>query len=208
MTRWAFCCFALAGPVLAGGHEMDQFPVLGHVANVAADDLLNIRMFPEAGSEIYGTLAPDQRDIEIVTQDDNGTWGLVNSGEGSGWVHLNYIDIPDQPKWHSFERALSCYGAEPFWDFTLDVGAKDAVYVDYESQSTAYNVDWTSDIAARVGGIIGLGAGDVQRGFSALIENQMCHDGMSDRESALRIRLFLHQDGSSYGLDGCCNIVP
>lgn len=194
--------------LLADGHEPDSFPVLGNVVNVASDDVLNIRIDPDHQSELLGELAHDATNVEIVGTDETGRWGLINSYEASGWVRLSFIDIPEQPKWHHFETPLTCFGTEPFWDFELNVGATEARYRDLDMKLTEYEVTWTSEIAARQGGTIGLGAGDLNRGFSAVIENQMCHDGMSDRENALRLRLFIHENGEAYGLDGCCGLSP
>lgn len=194
--------------VHADWHDQDRFPQLGDVVNVEADDVLNVRLEPDHTSEVIGSLAPNARSIEIVGTDESGKWGLINSGEGSGWVRLSFLAISDQPRWHEFATPMTCFGTEPFWDFAINAGATEAVYTDYDEKDHPFPIDWTSDIAARLPGIIGMGSNDPEMGFSAIIENQMCHDGMSDRENALRIRLFIHEDGSSYGLDGCCGLTP
>lgn len=208
MMRLIWVLLLLPTTLLANYLDQDRFPVLGSVANVQSNDVLNIRINPDPQSEILGTLAHDATEIEIVGEDDSGQWGLINSAEASGWVNLRFIDIPEQPKWHAFETALSCFGTEPFWDFELNVGATEARYRDLDMTLTTYEVAWSSAIAARPGGTIGLGGGDLKEGFSALIENQMCHDGMTDRENALRLRLFIHENGEAYGLDGCCGLSP
>lgn len=206
--RLALALSTLPTALLADFHEQDRFPVLGHVVNVPADDVLNMRIDPDHQSEVLGTLAPDARNIEVVGEDDTGLWGLVNGDEASGWVRLSYVNIPEQPKWHAFETALTCFGTEPFWDFELSAGAAKARFRDLDMTPTHYELSWNSGIAARPGGTIGLGAGDLTQGFSAVIENQICHDGMTDRQNALRIRLFIHEGGEAYGLDGCCGLSP
>jgi len=203
---WPLLIWPLAA--VADWHNQDQFPQLGNVINVASDDVLNIRLEADHTSEIIGTLAPAARDIEIVSVDETGDWGLVNSGEGSGWIRLSFFEIPEQPRWHEFETPMTCFGTEPFWDFNLNIGASEAVYTDYDSQAHPYPIDWISGIAARPHGTIGMGSNDPTGGFSAVIENQMCHDGMSDRENALRIRLFIQMNGEAFGLDGCCGLAP
>lgn len=208
MTRWVVVLILWPFTALADWFNQDRFPQLGNVISVSADDVLNIRIDPDHTSEVVGTLAPDARDIEIVAEDESGKWGLLNSGEGSGWVRLSFIEIPEQPRWHEFATPMTCFGTEPFWDFTINLGATEAIYTDYDSQDYPFPIDWTSGIAARPHGTIGMGSSDPANGFSAVIENQMCHDGMSDRENALRIRLFIHDNGESYGLDGCCGLSP
>ena len=208
MIRWLFALLLTPSIAVADWHDQDRFPLLGSVVNVASDDTLNIRIEPDHTSEILGTIPHNAENIEIVAIDESDKWGLVNSGEASGWVRLSYITMPEQPKWHEFKTPMTCFGTEPFWDFRLNVGASQAIYTDYDSQDYPYVVDWMSDIAARPITSIGLGSGSASGGFSALIENQMCHDGMTDRENALRIRLYIHDNGESYGLDGCCGLSP
>lgn len=208
MIRWVAALLFLPTIALADWHGADEFPALGFVVNVASDDVLNIRIEPDHQSEIIGTLAHDATQIEVVAKDGSGLWGLVNSFEASGWIRLSFLEVPKQPKWHEFQVSLSCFGTEPFWDFEVYVGATEARYRDLDMKLTKYDVTWTSGIAARPGGVIGLGAGDLTQGFSAVIENQMCHDGMSDRENALRLRLFIYENGEAYGLDGCCGLAP
>lgn len=208
MIRWLVLCLALPNLAFADWFDQDKFPQLGQVVNVASDDLLNIRFEPNHTSEIMGTLPPDARNVEVVAHSEDDEWGLINSGEGSGWVRLTYLNIPKQPRWHEFAVPMTCFGTEPFWDFTLNEGGTEAIYTDYDSHNHPFAVDWTSGIAARPHGTLGLGGGTYEAGFSAVIENQMCHDGMTDRENALRIRLFVHDNGTSFGLDGCCGLSP
>lgn len=218
MIRWIAGLLFFPTIALADWHGVDEFPVLGNVVSVIGDDVLNIRAEPDHNAEIIGTLTHDARQIEVVATDDSGHWGLVNSFEASGWVPLRlvlglnlppaFLWIPDQARWHAFDVPLSCFGTEPFWDFELNAGATQARYRDLDMNATDYEVTWISGIAARPGGVIGLGAGDLSRGFSAVIENRMCHDGMTDRENALGLRLFIYENGEAYGLDGCCGLAP
>ncbi len=208
MIRWVNGLIFIPTLACADWQDQDQYPLLGDVVNVASDDALNIRLAPDHQSEILGVLAHDATKIEVVAEDDSGHWGLVNSGEGSGWIRLHFLEISEQPKWHAFQTPLSCFGTEPFWDFEVNVRATQARFRDLDMTATEYDVTWISGIAARPGGVVGLGAGDLAQGFSALIENQICHDGMSDRTNALRLRLFILQDGEAYGLDGCCGLAP
>ncbi|MDC0737682.1 SH3 domain-containing protein [Cognatishimia sp. SS12] len=208
MRRWLGIFAVLPSLALAEGHMPDAFPVLGQVVNVAADDVLNIRLDPSAQSEVIGTLAPNSDNIELVDKSADQRWGRVNTGEGSGWISLRYFDVPAQAPWHRFERPLRCTGTEPFWDFDIAAGAAATHFEAIDTDLRSYAVDWQSSIAARWVDSIAMGGGDLTEGFTALIENQICNDGMSDRTDALRLRLYLHRDGATSGFDGCCTLSP
>ena len=88
MIRALLLLFLLAGPAAA---TQDQWPALFDVSGVAPDDVLNIRAAPSASAEIIGTLAPDAAGVEVVRPDSRHGWGLVNTGEGSGWASLAFL---------------------------------------------------------------------------------------------------------------------
>ncbi|WP_353535655.1 SH3 domain-containing protein [Cognatishimia sp. WU-CL00825] len=194
--------------LFANPYERDSFPILANVINVANNDVLNIRIDPDPSSEILGVLPPDASDIELVDHDPSGRWGLVNSNEVSGWVRLTYLHAAKQAKWHAFQTPLRCGGTEPFWSLTINQTATKAVFEDFHDPARPYGITWTSDIHARLGGTMGLGAGDTAAGFSAVINNEMCNDGMSDREYALQLHLFIHNNGHTAGYEGCCSLAP
>ncbi len=186
----------------------DYFPRLGNVVNVADGDALNIRLKPHHLSEAIGTLPARAVDVEVVNYDETGKWALVNSREASGYVRRSYFEVPEQLNWHTFSRPLECAGTEPFWSFRITTDAQLVRFDGVDASTTSLPVEWSSDIAARLGGTIGMGGGSDQLGFSALVENELCHDGMSDREYALRVRLFMHMNGETFGYDGCCSLFP
>ncbi|MEP2426619.1 MAG: SH3 domain-containing protein, partial [Tateyamaria sp.] len=76
---------------LPAAATQDAWPALYDVSGVAENDALNIRQAPDAAAPIIGSLTPDAEGIEVIRPDDHHGWGLVNSGEGRGWVSLRYL---------------------------------------------------------------------------------------------------------------------
>ena len=108
--------------------QMLPLPALHDVQGVAADDVLNIRSAPDAGAGVIGALAPDATGVEIVERSDDLKWGLVNSGEGAGWVALRFLQRQAGQDHGQFPPVAACSGTEPFWSMTRDAGADHWVY--------------------------------------------------------------------------------
>ena len=201
---------ALMVPTLAwaDGHLSDALPSLVEVKGVASNDSLNVRIDPDHTTEIVGELAFNATDVEVVAHSEDGRWSLVNTGETSGWVRNKFLAQVSDAPWHHFEHPLSCVGTEPFWFFGLSEGASIASFEAIDVPAFTFETDWTSGLVARPTYEIGLGAGTSEDGFSALIEETQCSDGMSDRAFALGIRFFVHRNGSTAGYGGCCSLQP
>lgn len=119
MTRlsvavWLFL-FA-CGPTSA---TTEGWPALFDVVGVSFDDVLNVRSSPDPDAEIIGDLAPSSKDVEVVRPDDTGNWGLVNSGEGTGWVSLAFLARQPGAWSGQFPDRAQCFGTEPFWSADL-----------------------------------------------------------------------------------------
>ena len=65
-------------------------PALYCVANVADDDVLNMRAFPSAASKIITELDPDQCDIAFLPYAVGG-WQKVRADGYEGWVRRTYV---------------------------------------------------------------------------------------------------------------------
>jgi SH3-like domain-containing protein len=65
-------------------------PALYCVANVAGDDVLNMRAFPSSVSKIINELAPDQCDIAFLPYAVGG-WQKVRADGYEGWVRRTYV---------------------------------------------------------------------------------------------------------------------
>ncbi|GAB5438674.1 COG3650 family protein [Falsiruegeria mediterranea] len=174
-------------------------PQLHDVTGVASDDVLNVRQEAGASSDKVAELAHDATNVEVVDRSPDGKWGLVNSGEVSGWVSLRYLaphaENPDVP----IGRTLSCSGTEPFWSLEIEQGHQ-ARFDGLGLQA----VSMTADILQQARGRTDRFSLTVGLSGVAMVRAQQCSDGMSDRAYGLDVD-YLHQDGVLYS--GCCNLV-
>ena len=204
MIRVLTLLVALGGSAAAA---QDHWPALYDVSGVGADDVLNVRAAPSTGAEIVGTLQADAKDIEVVAADSEKGWGMVNIGEGAGWVSLAYLAPSSNAGAGGFPVIRSCHGTEPFWSLTLDEeGGVTFSTPEADSQTGAIQSRWTSlnrpdrhGFSARLG----------TTGYVALVGQSACGDGMSDRSYGLTIDLLLGGNGTNRRhLSGCCSLLP
>lgn len=204
MIRAALIWLALACPAAA---TQDRWPALFDVAGVDESDVLNIRAAPSADAEIVGSLRHDARDIEVVRPNDRETWGLINTGEGTGWVSLAFL--ARQPgQWLGSEiEAASCGGTEPFWGLkingpavTWSVPGGDAV----EEVSGRVVERLSADARRDVQGLMfELATGAEGVGILTL---EACGDGMSDRAYGIRLDLVTGLGKTPALYSGCCSL--
>ena len=194
MIRFCLLLMALALPLQA-----EILPALHDVTGVAADDVLNIRAAPEAGAEVIGTLAPDATGVEVLSR--TGDWGLVNTGERSGYVAMRYLARADGPDWSALEAPLTCLGTEPFWSLQIDPKTGETRFQTPE------------DEVARVAAITGswpalpwsqTAAVALPDGLAVLSPAE-CSDGMSDSSYGIAADLFLTGPDRAR-LSGCCRL--
>lgn len=185
----------------------DQWPALYDVSGVKADDVLNIRAAPSTGAEIVGTLQADAKNIEVVAADSENGWGMVNAGEGTGWVSLAYLTPGVQAGTGAFPAIRSCYGTEPFWSLSLDAdGGLGFTTPDSDPQTGTTRSHWTSlNRPDRHGFSARLGETEV----IGLVSQSACNDGMSDRAYGLTLDLLLGGSNPDLRhLSGCCSLLP
>ncbi|MDO5620827.1 MAG: SH3 domain-containing protein [Paracoccus sp. (in: a-proteobacteria)] len=196
-------CLA-ASPALATPEYV--LPTLFDVSEVASGDVLNIRARPDAAAPVIGSLAPDATRIEVVAESDDGRWGLVNTGEGSGWVSMRFLNYRTDV-WNTDElpARFACHGTEPFWSVTRKGDALEwatpessMTYPRYEAHGGA----WFRDPARM---IVGWSGG--QKITIAAMPAQ-CSDGMSDRAYGLRALVLREGQGASESYTGCCSVAP
>ncbi len=181
----------------------EPFPRLYDVTGVAADDVLNIRADPSGSSAIIGQLTPQQQNIEVMASDASGKWGLVNVGERSGWVAFRFLHATTGNEDYALAPELSCRGNEPYWSLDVNQG-QSAEFSSLTGETKSYPVGKISVGTGRTDRfLLGLGQSSV-----AVISREMCSDGMSDRDFALRIDLVTSADGQQSLLSGCCSIAP
>ncbi|KUF10670.1 SH3 domain-containing protein [Pseudoponticoccus marisrubri] len=178
-------------------------PVLYHVTDVAADDVLNIRAEPRSGTEILGALGPDDRYVEVLELDSSGKWGLVRAGEaGMGWVFMRYMaavpgaTYPDWPH-------LRCSGSEYPWSFIVTQGGAAQYRVGYGEQGFLLQAGSLASggehLFAR--GVLARGEGIT---VTAAIQPGSCSSTMIDAEYGLRGAIWaLTAEGERFH-NGCC----
>ena len=99
-------------------------PAYYRVTGVASDDVLNVRIAPDAGSEIVGSLRPAATPVEVV--EIRGNWARVTEIDISGWASLRYlepIELASVGK-SRLPVGLFCGGTEPFWSLSIDSAAQ------------------------------------------------------------------------------------
>lgn len=195
MIRLLILMLALASPLRA-----EDLPAFHAVTGVAANDVLNIRERPDAGSPVLGTLAPDATGVEVIAT--SGSWALVNAGEGSGYAALRYLAREPGPGWDTLQAPLTCFGTEPFWSLEIDPQAGETRYRTPESEdpgvaplATAWpGLPWAPSAA------VGLEEG------LAVMQPRQCSDGMSDRRYGIAVDIFRNDSGGAERLSGCCSL--
>ena len=198
MIRLASLVLLLAlGPVPL---RADTYPALHAVVGVAEDDVLNIRAAPDAGAEIIGTLAPNLMGVEVISVSDG--WAQVNTGEGTGYAALQFLQREEGPEWFALARPLACFGTEPFWSLALDPDARTAAFTTPEM--TEARIDpmgqtWTGAVWAPTAAI------DLPDGL-AVLRPADCSDGMSEQSYGIAVDLFL-RTGDRQRLSGCCTLA-
>lgn len=186
-------------PGLARAQDMpEHFPSLFDVAGVAADDVLNVRAEPAASAEKVGELAFDARHVEVIRL--AGGWGLVNSGERSGWVSMRFLQ-PQEGGDYALSRFMTCFGTEPFWNLEITQG--DMARFSAPGQGTAhYTVGLLQRSSNRTDRFVLLGGRLV-----AIISRAACNDGMSDRDYGLTVDLLPDVEQGLPLLSGCCSLT-
>jgi uncharacterized membrane protein len=187
---------------------MSAFPLLAEdlpasfaVSGVSADDVLNIRQAPAAGSAKIGELGPYTINVEVLSLSENGRWGKIGMPEGNGWVAMRYLARQGQPDDAVIPRPLSCLGTEPFWRLGLlargdeyERMGEDLVILDLVEERPGEN-GYQADLST----------GDGVR-YSLVVTRGSCSDGMSDREFGWTGTLYIDRQNGAETLQGCCTL--
>ena len=189
----------LAGPLAA---TQDAWPALYDVTDVAPDDVLNIRANPRADAEIIGSLAYDATSVEVIRPAPRADWGLVNTGEGTGWVSLRYLARQPGQWLGALPPVANCAGTEPSW--SLDVAREQLTYRAPEAEAQGYTLVQSGPARGRRDRFH-LRGQSPEGEVTALIALQQCSDGMSSREYGLGVDLLLSGSGFEH-LSGCCSL--
>ena len=197
----------LLGVHLAEAQPTQILPALFNVTDVAANDVLNVRLAPKGSAPIIGALPPDATLIEVTALSADGQWGRINLGEAAGWANLRFLRRDSSADWTEMTTPMTCSGTEPFWSLSMDSANGNLILSDMDQPLLPMEIDWLRRASGTVA-TIGLSLrGDATGGFATL-RGAECSDGMSDRLSAIAITLFLKGEGAPAGLVGCCNLAP
>jgi uncharacterized membrane protein len=201
MIRFAVVIWALfALPAFA---TQDGWPAIHDVTGVSANDVLNIRERPDASSPVIGWLAPDATGVEVIRANPRLTWGLVNTGERTGWVSLRYLARRSGQWDGAFPEVAACYGTEPFWGLRRmgDI----LTYSDPDTEAQELRAVSRSGSTSRRDSFHMIAEGP-DGPVVAFLRTESCGDGMSDREFGISVQLLLGIGAEVRHLSGCCTL--
>ena len=179
-------------------------PAYYRVTGVAADDTLNVRAQPRAGSADIGDLPPDADGIEVMGTDASGKWGQIIWQEANGWIAMRFLtpDAVQHVAGTALPAGLMCAGNEPFWSMQFSVNS--ATYSDLGGAVYPMALQGARVAEGRANFPVQTGFTGADAASNALIAPAACSDGMSDRTYPWRIDLLLTGGGAGRYLTGCC----
>ncbi|MGP9789729.1 COG3650 family protein [Roseinatronobacter sp. NSM] len=205
MLRILKCVVVAAGVLVAVPLSAQEYPQLFDLVDVSAGDVLNIRREPSGSGDIMGSFPPDATGIEVVTLNSTQRWGLVNTGEGTGWVFMRYLRAQGQPIDHfNMPVGLRCFGTEPFWSIRNDGGVWHYDSLNGDGGELTIEIAQDSGIAQDFRRMVRLTGPDGPA--TAFIYPEMCNDGMSDRAYGLSIGFMAGPSAPLFS--GCCSLSP
>lgn len=182
----------------------DAWPALYDVAGVAEDDVLNVRAAPDAAAPIVATLTHDAAGIEVIRPGPRHDWGLVNTGEGIGWVSLAYMARRPGQWAGAVPEVAQCFGTEPFWSLLQEAGT---LRLDRPgADGTPLPITWQGGTLAHRGRYA-LTAGDGATGLAVTLAVADCGDGMSDRAYGIEATVIVDGTDGPDMLWGCCSLA-
>ena len=194
--------FALLFCLMPALAMASDWPALMNVTGVQANDHLNIRERATTASPVIGKLGANDTNVEIVGASEDAKWGIVNIGEGIGWVSLRYMmrsgaadSLPDD---------LYCSGTEPFW--AASFGAETMRFSSPESEELEIATNGRRSSANRVDRYSITSKASDGSFAVAVITRRECSDGMSDRAYGLSLDLILRTNDIDAHLTGCCSL--
>lgn len=188
----------------AGAAAQQPLPALHDVTGIARADTLNVRAGPSTEFGVVGKLAPDAAGIEVVDVDPSGDWGLVNIGEGAGWVAMRYlVRQPGQPA-DGPPNDLICAATEPFWSFRLIPDGTATLSRAGGEVAFSGRLAVTSENRPDRHALFADGGETV---ITAILGRAPCSDGMTSRAYGLGIDLLVTDTADVRLYSGCCRIA-
>lgn len=186
--------------LLAATAASADVPAQFSVTGVAADDVLNIRAEPDASSPIVGQLSHIAFNVEVIELAREGSWGLVATPEGNGWVSMRFMARQQVPA-GTLPRPLSCLGTEPFWRIGLWPRGSEFELMGEERRSLTA----LTERVAENGYLVVLEEGPTLN-RTLIVQRGGCYDGMSDRRYGFSGMLYTDAPDESFVLSGCCTL--
>jgi len=191
---------AMLGATAASAQD---FPALFRVSGVASDDVLNVRAEPGAGAAIVGHFGPRERGIEVMGLSQNGRWGLVNTGERSGWSSMRYLARETAGSWRDGQTEMTCFGTEPFWHMPIFLPTHRAEFHALGDGGFELVTDAGALPTTRFPPTLAIPFSGTREGM-AVVRGARCSDGMSDRLYGLEAQIYWRRDTEA--LSGCCSL--
>jgi len=184
--------------------DISTSPRYFKVSGVASDDILNARANPDSSAVIVGKLVHNASRVEVFREQSG--WAQVALDENMGWVSMRFlteIKVSNIGK-STLPEGLSCGGTEPFWG--LAISGSQIRYSSMDQSERTYAIT-EADRFHNLGGSTNfvLAQGSDEQ-LTAIISNQICSDGMSDRDYPRRIDLLSTKVGATIGQSGCCQV--
>lgn len=175
------------------------------VTNVADNDVLNVRQFADAQSEIVGSFGPHAAPVEVLDVQDG--WARVSTGESDGYVSTSYLSPAELPMLgqSGLPQSLVCAGTEPFWSLRFNDGQM--LMQDMSEDPQSYLITETKmlgNVGTYASYVVG---GKDNEAAVAVVSNRICWDGMSDRSYPREIALLFLGSNGTVSYSGCC-FVP
>jgi uncharacterized membrane protein len=195
-------CAALVACVLAPtcvGAE--TAPTLARVAQIAADDPLNVRALPKVSSADIGDLNLGDM-VEVLQRSADGKWSQILWQEGNAWISSAYLVDVARPRLDSgLPVHLSCGGNEPSWSVDLSKTGGFRL-TSLHGLDADEQISWSTTSRNE---------GDSTHAFATpsftgVLRREMCTDGASEANYGWRLDLIGPTDTPEL-LSGCCTLT-
>lgn len=186
-----------------GGSSAQDFapvPSMARVANIAGDDILNVRSRASVDSPDIGDLSPGEQ-VEIVGLSEDGRWAQIIVPEGNGWISTKFLEPVSRPQSNGgLPLNLACTGTEPFWSLQLGPDEMATLNIADVEEQLPVPLEWSGTSRNLGPGAYGFSGG----GASGVLRREQCSNGMSDQEYGWAIDIILLNGASSQLYSGCC----
>lgn len=194
----------LTALLLTTSAAAQELPAFYEVTGVALDDVLNIRAAPDPTAAVLGTLAPTAVAVQVGALNEAGTWGRITSGEGVGWVSMEFL-APEENGSLPQVEGLRCFGTEPFWSYEVRQG-ETATWTTPEDPEEVLLAGTFGTASGQRWPFSSVAGADQLQAVLVTSPHAQCSDGMSDQLYGLSAVLVL-TGRVNRTLSGCCELM-